>query len=170
MNFEHLIPLSTQSFAFPMHVQQISFANDIRGQRGWKVVLRKEFRGQRSQFTQEGNLEVTLFDFENNFDHVGLRVRSFPTTYISTPPNIVDVMVGELITPTQILIEEMATIFDHDDDEVNELDPLPLDYESEWLLLLKRLVYFIHIQFSIKTLAFTYGFKLVMTIYVNQST
>jgi hypothetical protein len=47
MNFEHPIPLSTQSFAFPMHVQQMSFANDTRGLRGWKVVLCKEPRGQK---------------------------------------------------------------------------------------------------------------------------
>jgi len=132
VNFEHLIPLSTQLFAFPMHVQQVFFVDDTKDPRGWKVVLCKEPRGQRSQFTQEGNLELTLFDLGNNYNHVGMRMidLSQPPTSVP-PPNIVDAMASELITLTQILIEEMATFSNHDDDEADEPNPLPLNYEND---------------------------------------
>jgi hypothetical protein len=40
------------------------------------------------------------------------------------PPPNVDVMVGQLIIPTQVLVEEMAIAFEHDNDEINEQEPL----------------------------------------------
>jgi hypothetical protein len=39
VNFERLIPLSTQSFAFPMHVEQVFFAEDVRSPRNWKAYV-----------------------------------------------------------------------------------------------------------------------------------
>jgi hypothetical protein len=36
VNFERFITLSAQSFTFPMHIQQVFFANDTNGPRGWK--------------------------------------------------------------------------------------------------------------------------------------
>lgn len=40
------------------------------------------------------------------------------------PPPNVDAMVGQMITPTQMLVEEMAIAFEHDDDEIDEQEPL----------------------------------------------
>ncbi len=63
------------------------------------------------------------FDLGNNFDHVGLRLIN-PTKAMATPSlsNQMDEMVRELITPTQILVEEMAisSKFDNEkrDDEL----------------------------------------------------
>ena len=43
INFERLILYSAQSFAFPLHIEQVFFAPNM-AKRGWKVVLRKEPR------------------------------------------------------------------------------------------------------------------------------
>jgi hypothetical protein len=37
VNFGSLIPISDQSFAFPLHVDQVLFSSDPK-ERGWKVV------------------------------------------------------------------------------------------------------------------------------------
>ena len=46
VNFDRLVPLSAESFAFPIHVEQVFFADDLNNH-GWKVVLRKEPRRTR---------------------------------------------------------------------------------------------------------------------------
>jgi hypothetical protein len=121
-----------------------------------------------SQFTQEGNLGLTLFDLGNNSDYAILRMIDYSQLTTLVPPlNIVDVMAGELITLAQILSKKMAIVFYHDDDEADEPNSFPLDYESDWLLPLERLVYFIHVQIFIKTSPSMLDFKLVMTIFVK---
>jgi hypothetical protein len=60
VNFELLIPFSVQSFAFPMHIEQVFFAKDARSPKNWKVVLCQESKGQRSKFVRETNHELTL--------------------------------------------------------------------------------------------------------------
>jgi hypothetical protein len=143
VNFECFIPLSAQSFAFPMHVQQVFFVDDTRGLRGWKVVLCKEPRGQRIQFTQGGNPKLTLFDLGNNSYHVDLRMIDHSQANV-TPiplPNV-DVLVGQLITSTQVLVEEMAIASEHDNDEINEQEPLSSKFEHEWLLSIERIIGF----------------------------
>jgi hypothetical protein len=40
VNFEQLIPLSVQSFAFPMHIEQGFLVEGASSPRNWKVVLR----------------------------------------------------------------------------------------------------------------------------------
>ena len=46
INFDRLIPHSAQSFAFPLHIEQVFFAPDM-AKCGWEVVLCKEPRGVR---------------------------------------------------------------------------------------------------------------------------
>jgi hypothetical protein len=75
VNFVQLTPLSAQSLAFPMHIEQVFFAKDARLPRNWKVVLQQKPKGQRSKFSRETNLELTLFDLGNNVDHSSLRVK-----------------------------------------------------------------------------------------------
>jgi hypothetical protein len=41
VNFGSLIPISNQSFNFPLHVDQVFFFNDHK-ERGWKIVVKKE--------------------------------------------------------------------------------------------------------------------------------
>jgi len=48
VKFAQLTPLSTQSIAFPMDIEQVFFAKDARLPRNWKVVLQQKPKGQRS--------------------------------------------------------------------------------------------------------------------------
>ena len=56
VNFERLIPYSAQSFAFPLHIEQVFFAPDV-AKRGWEVVLCRELRSvwsfSKHQVTEE---------------------------------------------------------------------------------------------------------------------
>jgi hypothetical protein len=57
VNFDRLISYSTQSFLFPLHIEQVFFAPDM-AKRGWEVVLRKEPRGVRVFSKQQRTDEV----------------------------------------------------------------------------------------------------------------
>ncbi len=57
-----------------------------------------------------------MFDLGNNVDHSGLRV-IIPSEHAPTLVPYVNEMVSELITPAQVLTEEMVIRFDCDDDE-----------------------------------------------------
>jgi hypothetical protein len=50
VNFGWLMPLSIQSFAFPMHIEQVSFAKDGRSPRNWKVVLWQKPKAEGQNF------------------------------------------------------------------------------------------------------------------------
>jgi hypothetical protein len=84
--------------------------------------LHKEPKAKR---IQEGNPKLTLSDLGNNSKHASLRVIDHSQTNgtLVPPPNV-DAMVGQMITPTQMLVEEMAIAFEHDDDEIDEQEPL----------------------------------------------
>lgn len=41
VKFEHRVPYSSNSFACPLHAQQVFFVDDM-AHLGWKVILRKE--------------------------------------------------------------------------------------------------------------------------------
>jgi hypothetical protein len=108
------------------------FTDDTNGPRGWKVVLCKELRGQRSHFTKKA-LELTLFDLGNNFDHACLKVTNHSQVVAKPPPNV-NTVAGELITPTQVMVKEMAIAFEDDDDDVgDEQEPLSPKFDNEWL-------------------------------------
>ncbi len=55
INFGSLIPIWNQTFAFPLHVDQVFFSNDPK-ERGWKVVVRKEPCGRRITNKVQTNL------------------------------------------------------------------------------------------------------------------
>jgi hypothetical protein len=68
----------------------VFFVDDTSGLRGQKVILHKELKGQRIQFTRKGNPKLTLFDLGNNFDHAGLKVidHSQANDTPIPPPNV----------------------------------------------------------------------------------
>ncbi len=74
VNLECLIPLFVQSFTFPMHVEQVFFAEDVRSHKNWKVLLHQKPKGRRLEFHREANAELALLDLGKNVDHVGLKV------------------------------------------------------------------------------------------------
>jgi len=58
-NFNSLLPLGAESFAFPMHIEQVFFA-DAKDEPRWKIVLRKEVQG-RQVYGHEGASEEGQF-------------------------------------------------------------------------------------------------------------
>ena len=52
MNFDRLVPLSAESFVFPLHVEYVFFADDLDNH-GWNVVIRKEPREARVISTRD---------------------------------------------------------------------------------------------------------------------
>ena len=69
--FDRLIPYSADSFAFPLHVQQVFFMDD-GGNDGWKVVLRREPRGCRVLSRVDGGPDVQALQIGRDADHHGL--------------------------------------------------------------------------------------------------
>jgi hypothetical protein len=48
-----------------------------------------------------------------------------------------------------VQVKGITSTSKHDDDEINEQEPLSLKYEREWLLSLKRLIGYVHVQFFV---------------------
>jgi len=71
VNFERLIPYSAQSFAFPLHVDQVFFVDNVNN-RGWKVVLRKEPRSTRIASRKDDREEIQCLSIGKDADHRGL--------------------------------------------------------------------------------------------------
>ena len=59
VNFDRLVSLSAESFAFLLHVEQVFFADDLNNH-GWKVVLQKEPRGARVISTRNSLPDIGL--------------------------------------------------------------------------------------------------------------
>ena len=69
--FDRLIPYSTDSFAFPLHVQQVFFVDD-GGNDGWKIVLRKEPRSCRVPSKVDGGPNLQALQIGSSAEHQGL--------------------------------------------------------------------------------------------------
>ena len=72
IKFDRVIPYSTESFAFPLHVEQFFFVDDVENPK-WKVVLRKEARGARVASTSERRPETLSLHVGRDEDYRGLR-------------------------------------------------------------------------------------------------
>jgi xanthosine utilization system XapX-like protein len=66
---------------------------------------------------RKANLKLAMFDLGNNVDHACLRV-IIPHEPACALVLNVSGMVGELITPTQVLVEEMAITSNCDDEGI----------------------------------------------------
>ena len=75
VNFEHTIPYSSNSFAFPLHAQQVFFVDDV-AHPGWKVVLRKEAQSARVPCTAEGRPDLDCLSLHNDGSHQGLTAQN----------------------------------------------------------------------------------------------
>ena len=72
IKFDRVIPYSTDSFAFPLHVQQVFFVDDVENPE-WKVVLRKEARGARVASSAQRRPEPLSLVLGRDEDYRGLR-------------------------------------------------------------------------------------------------
>jgi hypothetical protein len=64
INFDKLIPLLAKSFAFPLHVEQVLFADDLNNH-GWKVVLQKEPKGARIVSSKDYMSDIGCMSSDN---------------------------------------------------------------------------------------------------------
>ncbi len=68
----------------------------------------------------------------NNSNHPSLRVTANPTNDVAHAPLNVETMIGDLITPTHVLVEEMAIASEDDkDDDDNSQDLASLNSKDE---------------------------------------
>jgi len=91
-NFNHMDgAVHSDSFAFPLHCQQVFFSDDPH-RRGWKVVCKTDVRGRRGapQFAQSTS---TVFNVGNNADFTGL----LPPTVEVDPMRVPSVVGGQHI-------------------------------------------------------------------------
>ena len=110
-NFNCLLPFGTESFAFPIHCDQVFFSND-EDEPGWKVVLQTEERGRRIDSELEEEEETEMFRMENNTNFERLRQAS---TIPESHPNLL--LTGRNLKINELLgegIEEANEFFDRD--------------------------------------------------------
>ena len=116
-NFNRMIPYGKESFAFPIHVQQVFFSNDILYP-GWKVVCRKEARGRRTDKNACGEDVEGLFGLGRTADHEGLQAPVIlPEELLAPLPTGRQVQRQDLLHP---IMEEENTLFDRDLGESSE--------------------------------------------------
>ena len=72
-NFNTMVPYGYESFAFPIHCDQVFFS-DEEDEPGWKVVLRTEVRGRRVDSLMEEHDEIPMFAMGADSDFQGLRM------------------------------------------------------------------------------------------------
>ena len=70
--FDRLIPYSVDSFAFPLHVQQVFFVDDEENTE-WKIVLRRQPRAARVDSRDGGRHELQSVKLGKVGEHAGLR-------------------------------------------------------------------------------------------------
>jgi hypothetical protein len=116
-NFNALVPHGYESFAFPIHCEQVFFSDD-EDEPGWRVVLRTEVRGRRIDNTMEEEDEAEIFAMGRDIDFEGLRA---PAEIPETDP--APLPTGRNIRMPQI-VEQMgeanAEAFDNDVEESSE--------------------------------------------------
>lgn len=124
VNFQRLIPHSAQSFAFPLHIEQVFFAHDV-AKRGWEVVLRKEPRAVRVFSKQQRTDEVQCTALGKNSDFPGLQATGLYDDLVPKTPILGDaVELGPGVVARALECLEGPDDISVDDLEYN-------DYESD---------------------------------------
>ncbi len=85
MNIDRTIPYSSDSFAFPLHAQQVFFVDDV-AHPGWKVVLRKEARSARVTSMAEGRPDLHCLSLCDDAETQGLMAQIFTDDTVAMPP------------------------------------------------------------------------------------
>jgi hypothetical protein len=116
-NFNAMVEYGYESFAFPVHYDQVFFS-DEEDQPGWKVVLRTEVRGRRVDSEMEEHDEIPMFAMGADSDFQGLRVpEEVPEINPDPLPSGRNVRLNEVLNEEG---EEEAVLFDRDLGESSE--------------------------------------------------
>jgi hypothetical protein len=85
VNIDRTIPYSSDSFAFPVHAQQVFFVDDV-AHPGWKVVLRKEARSVRVNSMAEGRPYLHCLSLRDDVVTQGLMAQLVTDDTVAMPP------------------------------------------------------------------------------------
>ena len=92
VDFDRLVPSSTESFAFPLHVEQVFFADNLNNH-GWKVVLRKEPRGAKVVYEKISMPDIGCLSLGNVEEQCGLVPASLDNDATPRDPILDEVVV-----------------------------------------------------------------------------
>jgi hypothetical protein len=116
-NFNAMVEYGYESFAFPIHCDQVFFA-DEEDQPGWKVVLRTEVRGRRVDSEMEEQDEIPMFAMGADSDFEGLRApEELPEINPDPLPTGRNIRLNEVLNAR---VQEEADVFDRDLGESSE--------------------------------------------------
>jgi hypothetical protein len=85
VKFDRTIPYSSDSFAFPLHAQQVFFVDDV-AHPGWKVVLRKEARSARVTSMDKRTPDLHCLSFRDDAENQGLMAPTVTDDTTAVPP------------------------------------------------------------------------------------
>jgi uncharacterized protein YacL (UPF0231 family) len=109
--FDRLVPYSADSFAFPLHVQQVFFSDEEENS-AWKVVLRRQPRGARVESRAAGRPELHSLRLGRDEEYEGLRPQyAVLEAEVQTP---------DLSTGRRLTTEEAHQNLVHSEDDVDE--------------------------------------------------
>jgi len=118
-NFGALVPFGYESFAFPIHCQQVFFSDD-EDEPDWKVVLRTEVRGHRIDVRAGEEEEPQIFAMELDAEFQGFEeADEFQGSPRHTVAEGRDIEVNDLFNEVDA---ENVMMFDRDIGESSEDD------------------------------------------------
>ena len=110
-NFGCLVPFGYESFAFPIHCQQVFFSDD-EDDPAWKVVLRTEVRGRRHEGDGDEVEEPEMFSVARDADLEGLQVAGeLGETHVNTQSTGRTIEVDEVMNDAAV---DDSSAFDRD--------------------------------------------------------
>jgi hypothetical protein len=118
-NFNTMVPFGYESFAFPVHCDQVFFS-DVEDEPGWRVVLRTEVRGRRIDNNIEEEDVNPMFDMGADVDFEGLRAPDvIPETHPDPLPTGRNIRLNDILNE---VLGEQSLVFDRDVGESSEED------------------------------------------------
>jgi len=118
-NFNTMVPFGYESFAFPIHCDQVFFS-DVEDEPGWKFVLRTEVRGRIVHNDIEEDDQIPMFAMGANVDFEGLRAPEIlPETHQDPLPTGRNIRLNDILNE---VMGEPAMVFDRDVGESSEED------------------------------------------------
>ena len=116
-NFNTMVSYGYESFAFPVHCDQVFFS-DEEDNPGWKVVLRTDVRGRRVDSEMEERDEIPMFAMGADNEFQGLRApEEVPEGNPDPMPSGRNVRLNQVLNE---VLEEEASLFDRDLGESSE--------------------------------------------------
>jgi hypothetical protein len=116
-NFNAMVPFGYESFAFPVHCDQVFFS-DVEEEAGWRVVLRTEVRGRRIDSDRQEEEEIPMFAMGSDIDFAGLRAPDIiPETEADPLPTGRNIRLNDILNE---VLGEQAVVFDRDVGESSE--------------------------------------------------